>query len=180
MDYNPQTGKRIKSRITWVHCELEKQGQLTGFNLRQCLFGEHQLMEGTVRSIGIVESEKTAILATAYLPELTWMASGSLNGLSGERLSPIKNHNIILYPDIKGFDKWREKATELKKVGFRVTVSDLLEKADFVTPEERNAGFDLADYLPRLPLPLTAIEIMETKNPMLTELINKLDLIELN
>ena len=118
-------------------------------------------------------NEKPSIL---YLPELTWMACGGLNGISPARFEPLKNHNIILYPDIKGFYKWNEKANELKKIGFRVTVSDLLEKADFVTPEESNSGFDLADYLPRLTLPLTTVEKMEAKNPMLTELINRFDL----
>jgi len=177
MDYNPVTGKRIKNRITWVHSELKKKGLINDFNLNQCLFGEHQLASESLRRIGIVESEKTAIIASAYMPELLWMACGSLNGISCDRFMPIKKNTIILYPDIKGFEKWSGKANELRENGFRVTVSDLLEKSDFVTDSERANGFDLADYLPRLPIPITKVEAMEAKNPLVKELINRFSLV---
>lgn len=176
MDYNPITGKRIKNRITWVHSELKKKGLINDFNLNQCLFGEHQLTLESLRPIGIVESEKTAVIASAYMPELIWMACGSLNGISCDRFIPIKKNSIILYPDIKGFEKWNAKAKELQENGFRVTVSDLLEKSDFVTDAERASGFDLADYLPRLPLPISKMEAMEAKNPMVKELVKRFDL----
>jgi Domain of unknown function (DUF6371) len=178
IDYNPSTGKRKKNCITWVHSELQKKNLIKDFHLQQCLFGENQLIKEPSRPVGIVESEKTAIIATAYLPNLTWMACGSLTGISPERFRPIQNNSIILYPDIKGFEKWNAKAHELRKKGFRVTVSDLLENAPFVSQQERDAGFDLADYLPRLSIPLTAMERMEARNPQLKELAKRFDLIE--
>ncbi len=176
MDYNPVTGKRIKNRITWAHGELQKKGLIKDFNLNQCLFGEHQLASEPLRPVGIVESEKTAIIASTYMPELIWMACGGLNGISCDRFIPIKNNSIILYPDIKGFEKWSAKANELREKGFRVTVSDLLEKATFVTDMERANGFDLADYLPRVPLPVTKLEVMEARNPLVKELIKRFEL----
>lgn len=178
MDYNPETGKRVKNRITWVHSELQKKGLINGFNLKQCLFGEHQLAAEPLRPIGIVESEKTAIIASAYMPELQWMACGSLNGISSDRFNAIKENNIVLYPDINGFDKWNIKANELRQNGFRITVSGILEKSDFVSDQDRSNGFDLADYLPRLPVPVSPLERLVIRNPLLKELIKRFDLVE--
>ena len=42
---------------------------------------------------------------------------------------------------------WQKKADELKKAGFEVSISDLLER--YAQPEDINAGFDLADYFIR-------------------------------
>lgn len=67
MLYNPATGKRIKepyNHVTWVHSILHKED----YNLKQCFFGEHLLPEDKSRPVALVESEKTAIIASYYLP----------------------------------------------------------------------------------------------------------------
>lgn len=150
--FNPETGKRVKKpypHITWVHKQLIRRQIIKTFNLHQCLFGEHQIMRNDHKTIGLVESEKTAIIASAYLPELIWMATGSVNGLKSEFLKAIIGNKIILYPDIKAYERWSKKACELRKVGFNIVTSDLLENSKFITDVERRNGLDLADYLPR-------------------------------
>ena len=80
MLYNAHSGKRVKepfSHITWAHKVLN----LHNFSLKQCFFGEHLLNE--YKPIAIVESEKTAIIASAYIPKFNWIAVGSLNNLTG-------------------------------------------------------------------------------------------------
>ena len=79
MLYNPETGKRIKephNHITWAHSLLHK----SGFNLKQCFFGEHLLSTDKTRPVALVESEKTALIASYYLPQYLWLASGGKNG----------------------------------------------------------------------------------------------------
>ncbi|MFC4213471.1 DUF6965 family protein [Pedobacter lithocola] len=144
MQYDLITGKRNKvpfDRIQWVH----KVTNAVDFNLKQCLFGEHQLANNNL-PIAVVESEKTAIIATGYLPQFTWVASGNKNGLSIDKCNALKaNCNgraVILYPDLNAFKEWNEKA---KLYNFKM--SDLLEKK--ATPQERENGLDLADYLIR-------------------------------
>ena len=142
MLYSPTTGKRIKepfNHINWVHKALKK----SEFELRQCLFGEHLLIDKT-KHVAIVESEKTAIIASVYLPQFIWVAVGSLTNLNAEKCSILKGRTVTLFPDLNGFEKWSSKAKELSHLAI-FTVSDLLERK--ATEAERKQGFDLADYL---------------------------------
>jgi hypothetical protein len=142
MLYNPTTGKRVKNLeppIYWAHKAL-KQPE---FELRQCLFGEHLLIDKT-KPVAIVESEKTAVIASVYLPQFVWVAVGSLTNLNAERCRILKGRTVTLFPDLNGFDKWSSKAKELSQLA-TFTVSDLLERK--ATEAEKKQGFDLADYL---------------------------------
>ncbi len=142
MLYNPTTGKRVKepfNHIHWVHKVL-KQPE---FELKQCLYGEHLLVDGT-KPIAIVESEKTAIIASVYLPQFIWLAVGSLTNLNTEKCSILKGRTVTLFPDLNGFEKWKNKAIELSSITL-FNVSDLLERK--ASEEERKQGLDLADYL---------------------------------
>ena len=142
MLYSPTTGKRVKNLeipVYWVHKAL-KQPE---FELRQCLFGEHLLIDKT-KPVAIVESEKTAVIASVYLPQFVWVAVGSLTNLNAEKCSILKGRTVTLFPDLNGFDKWSSKAKELSHLAI-FTVSDLLERK--ATEAERKQGFDLADYL---------------------------------
>lgn len=141
MLYNPETGKRVKEpfdHITWLHSLLK----INDFSLVQCLFGLH-LIKDTTKTIAIVESEKTAIIASVYLPQFIWLATGGKQNLRPELFEPIKNRKIIFYPDLKCFDNWSEKAKTLNLSNY--IVSDLLERN--ATDAEKEQGFDIADYL---------------------------------
>lgn len=142
MLYNPTTGKRVKqpySHITWVHSALKKPN----FSLKQCLFGEHLLIDKT-KPVAIVESEKSAIVASVYFPQFIWLAVGSLTNLNAEKCSVLRGRKVVLFPDLNGFDKWRDKAKDLSNIA-NFKVDDLLER--YATPGEKSQGLDLADYL---------------------------------
>ena len=142
MLYSHTTGKRIKepyNHINWVHKAIKQ----ADFELKQCLFGEHLLTDKT-KPVAIVESEKTAVIASVYLPQFIWVAVGSLTNLNAEKCSIIKGRSVTLFPDLNGFEKWSSKAKELSHLAV-FTVSDLLERK--ATEAEKKKGFDLADYL---------------------------------
>lgn len=142
MLYDATTGKRVKvpfNHINWVHTALK----MADFELRQCLFGEHLLIDKT-KPVAIVESEKTAIIASVYLPQFIWVAVGSLTNLNTEKLSVLYGRTVALFPDLKGYDKWNDKVKEHSNIA-TFTVSNLLER--LATDAERQQGFDLADYL---------------------------------
>jgi Domain of unknown function (DUF6371) len=142
MLYNPITGKRFKkpyNHITWAHTLLK----LPDFNLQQCLFGEHLLLNNT-QPVAIAESEKTAIIASVYLPDFIWLATGSLTNLTPQKCQVLKGRHVHLFPDLNAFDKWSYQAEQLTHCA-SVTVSDLLEKN--ATDKQREEGLDLGDYL---------------------------------
>jgi hypothetical protein len=160
MLYSPATGKRVKepfNHINWVHKAL-KQPE---FELSQCLFGEHLLIDKT-KPVAIVESEKTAVIASTYLPQFIWLAVGSLTNLNADRLQILNGRSVILFPDLNGFDKWSSKAKELSHLAI-FTVSDLLERK--ATEAERKQGFDLADYLIKFDYKAFALPEPEATEP---------------
>ncbi len=83
-----------------------------------CLFGGHLEAPGAV---GIVESEKTALLAALALPGTTWMATTSLSNLTPTRLQALKGHECKVFPDADGVDKWRAKVEALRAEGFNIS-----------------------------------------------------------
>ncbi|MCB9341956.1 MAG: hypothetical protein H6577_27830 [Lewinellaceae bacterium] len=94
MLYNPTTGKRLKEdsepdkgkgKVYFAGKSILRQKGIEAPELRQCFFGEHQLSRETGQILAIAESEKTAILMTAFArlgiaPKYTWLATGGKNG----------------------------------------------------------------------------------------------------
>ena len=142
MLYDVNTGKRIKkpyNYISWVHSVLK----MPNYSLKQCFYGEH-LIKTSTRPIAIVESEKTAIIASVFLPEFTWIASGSLSNLSYEKTKVLKGRQVVLFPDLGVYDRWKEKIVSLHPDA-DYQISDLLERK--ATAQQRKQGLDIADYL---------------------------------
>jgi hypothetical protein len=141
MAYDITTGKRVKKEdgsplISWAHTALN----IPDFNLNQCLFGLHLLSE-SIKQVAIVESEKTAVIMSIEFPQYTWMATASLNGFKYDLLEPLKNKEIIAFPDKGGYEKWRSTADNLNRRGFEIRVSKLLENISYKT------GWDLVDVI---------------------------------
>lgn len=144
--YNQETGKRTKSSegkalIDWVHSILKKKGMLQEFNLNQCLFGLHLIKEVEGKVIGLVESEKTAVIMSVFKPNYIWLATGSKSGFKYDFLKPIQQYKIIAFPDKSEYNDWLIKSNQLNKFGFDIVVNDWLEQSNF------KDGTDLADVL---------------------------------
>lgn len=136
-----ENGHRAKNGYSqdWIHARLKRSGHLNEFELVQCFYGLHLLDD---RPVAIVESEKTAIIASEYLPQFTWMATGQLQGINEYKMRSLQGKKVVLYPDICCFNQWNEKALELAHIA-DIQVSTLLERK----APEQHSGYDLADYL---------------------------------
>lgn len=133
MLYDPNTGKRVKNQpnaFDWVHRHVKNP-----FQLDQCLFGLHISED---KPIAIVESEKSAVIANLTMPKYTWMATGGKQNF--RLMEAVKGRNVTLFPDLGAYDQWSGHAA---KYGFKI--SRVLE--DIATPEEREKGLDIADYI---------------------------------
>lgn len=147
-----QTDGHRTQKLNWIHSYLLKKKYINEFNLSQCLFGLHLIQDNRNSPIAIVESEKTACIMSAIFPTFLWMACGSLTGITLNKLRPIKNRKIILYPDtslptkgISAYQKWSDYADKFNDLGYEIYISDLLENV--TNDEQRKCGFDLADFV---------------------------------
>jgi len=143
-------------KISWVHNWLNRP-----FTLKQCFFGLHQMKSECVLdnpgrfSIGIVESEKTAVILEGIkiehgiLKDTIWLAAGQQNGLNIDKMKPLKDFSIRLYPRVSEnsnvYNAWKAKASEFENEGFDVYVSTTLENE--ATAEQKKQRWDFADFI---------------------------------
>jgi len=81
-----------------------------------------------------------------FIPDFVWLATGGMHGcFNSEAMQVLKEREVILFPDLKATDEWRQRLPMLEAVCRRVTCSDLLEK--MATDEQRSLGLDIADFL---------------------------------
>jgi hypothetical protein len=142
--YNVETGKRVKTGYSydWIHTLLARKGILErdSFELVQCFYGAHLI--DSSKPVAIVESEKTAIIASEYFPSFTWIATGMLKGINSYKMRSVAGLTVVLFPDVGCYDDWKQYADQFSNLA-RISVSDLLE----THAGEQQKGFDLADYL---------------------------------
>ena len=150
MAYDPTTGHRLMwvGSIGWVHSLLKRSGHLAeGWELGQCLYGEHLLKCNPTATVAVVEAYKTAHVGAVLMPDYVWLATDSLMGLSAERLQVLTGRRVILFPDEgRGFEAWCAKIEAIAhEVGFSYRVSRFTELHamsqgdDFVDCVEREA-----------------------------------------
>ena len=176
MGYDATTGHRIKepfNQVSWVHSVRKMQD----FHMKQCLFGEHLLADASssTRTVGIVESEKTALVAALFIPDLVWLATGGMHGsFNSEAIQVLQGREVVLFPDLRATDEWRRKVQMLQSICKSATCSDLLEK--MAIDEQRSRGLDIADFLLMEDTPQMILAKMIQRNPALQLLIDELDL----
>ncbi|HBO25260.1 MAG TPA: hypothetical protein DD657_00485 [Culturomica sp.] len=150
MAYNPTTGHRMKDRpgaFNWLHRTLITSGKLPAdFRLRQCLFGEHLLPSHPLKPVGIVESEKTALICALTYPKLLWLATGGKYNFTPDRFMPLAGRIINAIPDAGSYRFWAVKAKAITRlVRCQLHVSDCIERV--ATLEQHQAGIDIADLI---------------------------------
>ena len=102
------------------------------------------------KSVCVVEAEKTAVICSELFPQSIWMAAGGLSALSAEKLRPLRDHKVVLFPDTDPdgttYACWKAIAREASRSFFSpIYVSPLLER--HATPEQKAAKIDLVDFL---------------------------------
>lgn len=139
--YDDDGHRQKEGGQTW---ELKRQKQ-SDRRAPWCLFGEHLINARPDAPIGIVESEKTALIASLFMPEYVWLATGGLARLKAETCAAVRERDCYLFPDADGVHAWREKAAKMKAEGF----NNLIIAADFVLRYAEQPKDDLADIILR-------------------------------
>jgi hypothetical protein len=157
MSYDAVTGKRRKD-IAPMAVPVKPSNYL------QTFFGCHLLTEHPNKPVAIVESEKTAIIASFFMPQYNWLATGGSSGCKWREYQVYKVlqcKEVVLFPDFgyysrsqskpkeewkRCYEEWYERAENIsEKLHCKISVSRILENN---LPEDlRDSGPDLADFL---------------------------------
>lgn len=125
----------------WVNtmrsiCERKRIGPQLA-ETEKVLFGLHLLPRYSDKSVCIVESEKTAIVCACRYPQNLWLATGGCGNLQSEKLQPLLNRRVVVYPDSGEYEKWKECMERSGHTKYHVV--------DFMEQYEPNT--DIADIL---------------------------------
>ena len=157
-----KTDCKRTNKFDWVH--THKAFGLKDFNLFHCCFGEQYINEG--KPIYLVESAKTVLLCSVYLPQYTFIACGSKGNFSTsfKYLNSLKGRDIYLMPDCgKGFIEWTEKAElkEMKDFFKSITIDDRLNSFS----KDLEEGADIGDWLLQFEAPAFIFPTVELIEP---------------
>ena len=123
----------------------------------------------------LVESEKTAITMSHFIPDYIWLATGGKNGcFNSEAMQVLRGRDVMLVPDLGATDQWKKKVRMLSGICKSITVSDMLEQ--IATEEQWSQGLDIADFFLFSPTKRQMLQLMIEKNPAVQLLIDELGL----
>ena len=137
-----------------VECRVESVEFPTGLpdalDSRAAANSKLYTLNSQLRSVAVVEAEKTAVIMSEVKPEYIWLATGGKTELNVAKLRPLAGRKVILFPDTDAdgqtYRDWYEVAEAAGDVfGHPVTVSSLLEQR--ATPAQKAAKIDIVDLL---------------------------------
>jgi hypothetical protein len=157
MPYHPN-GKRNHDRKPWTFPQPhEEKNQEYKF----CLYGEHLLSDDRARPVCLVESEKSAVLASYFYPQFDWLACGAANGVADHKIAPLHNRLVYWLRDADGGTQiqkdgvpvFNQNGSPRLSIGGRhnTSVRNLkafgIQHAEIDLFPDRNDGYDIADAL---------------------------------
>ena len=146
MQYDQNTGKRKKINgkglVTYIH-SLNDLGDLPV----QCLFGEHLLSKYPNMFVGIVESEKTAIIASGVFKDCIMLATGGCSNFTPAMCQALRGRNVVLFPDNGKFDEWGQKGRKMRYLFKTLSIVDMMENPETLQRWSLNDGDDIGDLI---------------------------------
>ncbi len=131
-------GHRVKGWAGSMRSVCERTGkgpQLA--ETEKVLFGLHLLPRYPHKTVCIVESEKTALLCACHYPSMLWLATGGCGNLQAEKLVPLRDRRVVVYPDSGEYGDWMRRMERSGCRDYKVV--------DFMEQYESNT--DIADIL---------------------------------
>lgn len=111
MKYRPDghRDKNAPGAILAVGAMMQKAGILPeSWRRSGCLYGEHLLNRWPDAAVGLVESEKTAIVAAAHFPHYLWLATGGKDQNIDRAKAVLNGRRVIAFPDADAAQDWTE------------------------------------------------------------------------
>ena len=89
----------------------------------------------------LVESEKTALIACAFMPQFNWLATGGKSNLGGDRLDVLRDREVIAFPDLDAIEYWTQKLSAYPNIRISTLIRDAA--ANGTLP----SNADIADWI---------------------------------
>lgn len=117
------------------------------WELRQCLYGQHLLAldDWKQRTVCIVEGQKNMLVGALWKPECIWIAAGSATALNPQKVSCLRDRDVLVFPDLDQQQTWTQLLPTLGIKHYQVC--DIVPQ--FATPED-GINADIADIILRL------------------------------
>jgi len=112
------------------------------YTYNPCYFGEHLLSDGTEKNIGLVESQKSAIICSMVFPQMTWLATCGCGNFNVTKSHTLKDRRIFVYPDKGSSDKWGKIVETMKRYSYNVHLRPIMEEL-----QGYGANSDIADVI---------------------------------
>ena len=147
-------GRCLDGRLgdTWVSTLLKARYPAAApyLTVEHCLFGLHQVSLNDKKPIGIVQSERSAVILSELCPDLMWMAYSYPSNLMVDVLEPLQGHKVTLYPLADPYmDNYlycldlADRARKLYHLD--ISVSRFLE--DNATDAQKQRNIDLLEFM---------------------------------
>ena len=104
-----------------------------------CLYGEELLDPTKAKTVIMVESEKTKVIASFHYPDYDWVACGANNGLTDDKIAALFGRKVIWLCDADKAGRVNSSIKKLKSYQINYRVLDLFPN--------REDGYDLADAI---------------------------------
>ena len=153
--YRPN-GHRDKTKgLSNIHAELRRANKTLPTQADQVLFGSHLLRLYPTASVGVVESQKSAVILSIIYPNMVWLATAGMTNFNERLLSSIYDRNVVCYPDVNGVKVWTERAKDLPFKNIRVSdwwryaQDDKEDICDVVIRaiQQEKAPYNMPDYV---------------------------------
>ena len=166
MAYDTDGHRRKDVNTDWVH-RIVYGNTMEDLGCAQVLFGTNLLKERPNAPVCVVESEKTAIIASCFYPDRVWLATGGSHNLNAELCMCLAGSDVTLFPDTGMYQTWTDKAIS---IGLDV-MCDKFRVDDTLEAMGAEPGSDIADYLlPTRTLPEMFVNSTERITPEIVEL----------
>lgn len=147
MQYDTESGHRAKySNGNGLISSIHSIYNLSDMP-QECLFGEHLLTKNPNKFVGIVESEKTAIIASVVFKDCVMLATGGCGNLKPSVCQALKGRNVVLFPDNGKYDEWAQKGREMRHVFKTLSIVDIMEKQDVLERYHLHKDDDIGDVI---------------------------------
>lgn len=121
-----KTDKKVKN-INWLHALKPELYDSEKTQFVDCFFGEHLIFTTEYKYIGVVESEKTAIVSNYFFgKDWIFLATGSKLNITKLHLKGINDKKIVLFSDADGLKEWKDYLTKNNNPNF--IISDYCQK----------------------------------------------------